>query len=225
MKTLRKVPGYFVSPLHCRGFTLVEMMVALIIMAVVSVLAWRAFDGVLLMEARSKNDFLAQNRLHLAATTLINDLVHLRPRPVRDQLGGQKGAYLAPAGDLAFEFTRGGLPDFDTMRGGIQRVGYGVEDGALIRRIWAVADLGPDTEIVDQVLVQGVDAIEVEQLDGNGDFMLDWPPLNQRVTLDTLPLAVRVTLVLEGGERWPILMPGLDSIGRGVGAVSGESND
>ena len=71
MKTLRKVPGYFVSPVHCRGFTLVEMMVALIIMAVVSVLAWRAFDGVLLMEARSKNDFLAQNRLHLAQCPLL----------------------------------------------------------------------------------------------------------------------------------------------------------
>src|SRR5690606_16113667 len=92
-----------------RGFSLVEMLVALMIMAIVSVLAWAAFDGVLAMEARSKEQFLAENRLQLAVAVIHNDLLHLRQRPARDPIGGQVGAYLAPWREFSLVFTRGGV--------------------------------------------------------------------------------------------------------------------
>lgn len=193
-----------------QGFTLVEILVALVVMSVVSVLAYRAFDGILDMEARSKTEFLQQNRLSLAASMMLNDLLHMRARPVRDILGGQLGAYLAPSGEYAVEFTRGGLPDFDTMRGGIQRVAYRVEGERLLRTVWPTVDRGPAPEPSDQVLASGVKSLAVEQLDSANQFVPVWPPINQASRVDSLPAMVRITLVTVDGDELPLLVPGSD---------------
>lgn len=193
----------------CRGFTLVEILVALLIMSVLSVLAYQAFDGILQMEARSKEDFLEENRRSLATSIILNDFLHMRPRPVRDQLGGIRNAYLAPSGDYVVEFTRGGLPDFDTMRGGIQRLGYRVENSQLIRTSWPTADAGATLEPLDQVLATGIREIRVEQFDGDSRFVPLWPPVNQNLTPDALPAMVRITLVTAAGDEQEILIPGL----------------
>ncbi len=196
-----------------QGFTLVEILVAMLIMAVVSVLAYNAFDGVLAMEERSKKEFLAENRRSLATSIVLNDLIHLRARPVRDQLGGVKNAYLAPSGEYAVEFSRGGLPDFPTMPGGLQRVAYRVADGQLIRTTWEVLDLGPATVVSDQVLATGIAALRVEQLDSRGQFIPVWPPLDeQQMAPEALPALVRLTLELEGGEEMRLLIPGPEGL-------------
>lgn len=194
-----------------QGFTLVEILVALLIMAVLSVLAYNAFDGILLVEKRSKEDFLAENRRGLATAIMLNDFFHLRSRPVRDQLGGTRNAYLAPSGDYSVEFTRGGLPDFPTMRGGIQRVAYRVEQGRLIRTVWDTVDAGSTTRLQDQVLANGISELRVEQLDSRGEFIPDWPPINENLQPEALPSLVKVTLLPENSEEITLLVPGPDS--------------
>ncbi len=187
-----------------------EILVALVVLSIVSILAYRAFDGILRLEARSKTEFLRENRLSVATSVMLQDLLHMRPRPVRDQLGGQLGAYLAPSGEYALEFTRGGLPDFDYMRGGIQRVAYRIDDGRLVRTAWRVADRGPETAHQDQVLASGLSRMDVEQLGEADRFLPAWPPANQSVQLDGLPAMVRVTLTTREGEQVRIMAPGPD---------------
>lgn len=193
-----------------RGFTLIEILVSLLIMGVMSVLAYSAFDGILALERRSKDDFLRHNRFSLASSILLNDLLHLRPRPVRDVLGGIEGAYVAPSGDHALVFTRGGLPDFDFMRGGIQRVAYRVEDQQLIRTVRTVSDSGPVAETHDQVLAAGVAAIAVEQFDASGALIPFWPPAGRAIDPDALPAMVRIILTTVAGDSVGILVPGPD---------------
>lgn len=192
-----------------QGFTLIEIMVALVIMAVIMVLAYQAFDGVLRMENRSKEAFLQENRRSLATSIVLNDFLHMRARPVRDQLGGIRNAYLAPSGIYAVEFTRGGLPDVASLRGGIQRLGYRVEAGKLLRTTWPTADAGAELLPEDQVLATGIDAFRIEQLGEDERFSPQWPPLNQNVAPEALPAMVRVTLVTEEGDEQVILIPGV----------------
>lgn len=207
------------------GFTLVEILVAMLIMAVLSVLAYNAFDGILLVESRSKEDFLAENRRGLATSIMLNDFFHLRARPVRDQLGGVRNAYVAPSGEYAVEFTRGGLPDFLTMRGGIQRVAYRAEDGQLIRTTWETVDSGPINIERDQVLATGVLDMTIEQLDLQGAFIPNWPPVNENLQPEALPVMVRIRLKLENSEDITLLVPGPDSSASAYARRGSEERD
>lgn len=190
-----------------QGFTLVELLVALVVMAFIAIISYGAFDNLLQVEERSKDLFIQQSRIYMAQSVILNDLLHLRARPVRDSLGGQIEAYLAPENAYQVAFTRGGLPDFESMRGGIQRVAYRVEEGKLIRTTWEVADQSPLTEKTDYVLTGGLNRLAFEQLDYQGNFSPIWPPLNQRTQLQALPVAVRVTFELEDGGTMELLIP------------------
>lgn len=215
-------PQRFMSPSRCRGFTLVEILVALVVMSVIMVLAYNAFDGILDMEARSKERFLEENRRSLATSIILNDFLHMRPRPVRDQLGGVRNAYLAPSGEYAVEFTRGGLPDFDTMRGGIQRVAYRVENDRLIRTTWPTADSGANPEPLDQVLAAGISGFQAEQLDGDNRFVPLWPPLNESLSMASLPAMVRITLQTTDGDSLELMVPGPQENVRSPGGALGD---
>lgn len=195
------------------GFTLVEILVALMVMAVLSVLAFQAFDGILALESRSKQTFLQENRRSLAVSIMLNDFLHMRARPVRDQLGGLREAYLAPSGDYVVEFTRGGLPDFDSMAGGIQRLAYRAEGGRLLRTTWQTADAGPTLRPEDQILATGIRDLRVEQLDSTNRFAPLWPPVNEGAEPGSLPPMVRITLATEEGDEIRLLVPGPDASG------------
>ncbi|MFA5549890.1 MAG: type II secretion system minor pseudopilin GspJ [Porticoccaceae bacterium] len=216
--------GHRPLPPGLRGFSLVEMLVALMIMAIVSVLAWAAFDGVLAMESRSKEQFLAENRLQLAVAVIQNDLVHLRQRPARDAIGGQGGAYLAPWREFALVFTRGGAAAHRAPGGSLERIGYRVEEGRLIRSHWQVVDEGPATERADQVLATGIDRLTVAQLDGNGDFTPFWPPANERLPPTAVPPLMRVSLLTLAGEEQVVLIPGPDNATFAVGPSGGDDD-
>ena len=84
------------------GFTLIEMLVAMMIFGVLSVLGYQAINSVLEVQHRNAVALDRQLQLQRLWTVLLNDIVHLRARPVRDELGAVERAYLAPApGKLA----------------------------------------------------------------------------------------------------------------------------
>lgn len=201
--------------IHNAGFTLVELLVALMVTSLVSVMAYAAFDGILTMEERSKSEFLRENRLQIATSIIVNDLLHMRARPIRDQLGGQDYAYISPSGDYAVEFSRGGLPHFETIPGGVQRLAYDVVDEKLVRTVWRVMDRSSTTDRFDHILTDGVSMITFEQLTGENQFTGNWPPINSPVALDALPSMVLVKLEQVSGETIEIKVPG-----PGMGAIS-----
>lgn len=190
------------------GFTLIEVLVALAIFGIVSILAYQAL-GQSLSNAELLNDRMARLRAVQQTMRLLgSDLTQLAPRPVRDPLDGTPSPALrtAPGTEFALELTRGGWPNPAGLpRGTLQRANYRIEDGELIRLHWNVLDPTLNSEPIATVLLDDVDSLYFNYLPPGGDWTNQWPPLGVSgpVALRLRPQVVEVvlTLVDEGEIR------------------------
>ncbi len=182
-----------------RGFTLLELLVAVAVFAVMSVLAYAGLASVL--DARRQTDAAAARlgEVQLAFTVLQRDLEQALNRSVRAEYGDRLRAFTAAAdGDPRLEFTRTGHANpLARPRSVLLRVAYGVEDDALYRLQWPVLDRAQDTRPHKFTVLEGVDRLEVRYLDSAGRWHEVWPPLRSDTAVETgLPRAAEVTLVL-----------------------------
>ena len=126
-----------------RGFTLIEVLVALAVFGVLSVLAYMS-----LAQTLSNSDMLTarMDRLQSIQRTmsyLSNELLQAVPRPVRVELSEAPVPALQSSlvSDFALQLTHGGWPNAaGTPRSTMQRTAYRIEDGELIRYHWNVLD-------------------------------------------------------------------------------------
>ena len=212
---------------HLKGFTLIEVMVALTLFSMLTILGYQAFSGVLAYNERNRTSYEAHNQLYKASFLLTQDLMHLRARPIRNRLGGRERAYTTADPDYAVKFTRGGVPSLaGSATGGLQRVAYSVSAaGELIRWTWPTLDAFTREEPFPRVVMESVSSLRVYQLNGRNEFEENWPPLNQRVSIDELPRMIRVELELNNGDRIERLIPGLQALPRQSGSNRHHSGD
>ena len=185
-----------------RGFTLIEVLVALALLALTAVLAWQATSALVDGEVRLTDEARRWRTLDLAFARLEADLRQAQPRAVRTP-AGLEPAWLSAVevnGASALVITRAG-PEFDVEPGTAgQRIGYRVRNDALEVVYWPSLDRARD-ESVAYRLVEGVAGFRVEQLGAAGQWLADWPRFGET----GLPRAVRVLLTLRSGEtleRW-----------------------
>ncbi len=194
------------------GFTLVEMMVALFVFALLAT----AGSAVLLSGLDAKETFAAREaslgRLYVARAIMKADFGQAVDRAVRDpdsgqSLGGFTGGY-----DLNQErlvsLVRSGWtnPSAALPRADMQFVRYRLEGDVLMRRAYARLDATGDTPYQDRALLAGVEAIEIRYFDG-ARWSPRWP-VSART--GRLPRAVSVELELAetGAVRQVFLVPG-----------------
>lgn len=191
------------------GFTLLEVIVAIAIFAVMYLIAHASFS-----EALNNRELLAehatrQESRQRALIFLAQDIEQIIARPVRDAFGDQQPAL---RGTLEyFEFTRLGWANpFDLRpRSQMQRVAYLLdEEQRLVRRYWPALDVNVGTEPVDMILLEGVDTLTFRYLaeDPNGDWQwFDiWPDIHLEQTPplhQPLPRSVEMEIRLEDGSR------------------------
>ncbi len=183
-----------------RGFTLLELLVALSIFALVSALAYGGLSSV--MQARTvtaiHSDQMA--RLQKAFNIMSRDLEQANGRAIRDSYGtAQSGFAASDYGGNALEFTRGGwnnpFPSAKRIRSYQQRVAYRVEEKNLMRVYWFDLDLDYDSPKFEAPVLAGVQGMELRFLDRDKKWQTGWPP--QGSEDQVLPRAVEVTLDLE----------------------------
>lgn len=203
------------------GFTLIEMLVALTVFSILSVMAYRALDGVLALDERSSNTLAADSAKHRAMAILLQDFLHIRPRVVRDERNDYQRAYEISE-EYTVRFTRGGLPMLASILAGMQRVAYSLnDDKELLRWVWPELDGTSDLEPQSKVLLTGVEEFLVEQLDKNNSFVNAWPPINEATELHGLPKMIRLTIELTDGSKLERLIPGVESSAARLGASAG----
>ncbi|MDF1613749.1 type II secretion system minor pseudopilin GspJ [Desulfurivibrio dismutans] len=186
------------------GFTLLELLVALALFSVLSMLTFTSIQAMLdsRQQTRLEADRLAAVQMTFARLEL--DLQQARARGVRDEYGNHRPAmYYGLNPDDGLSMTRGGRAVYVPGRAGnsLQRLRYRLEDGELFRETWPVLDRGPRLEPFSQRLLDGVEALEIRFLDQQGSWHERWPP--DTVQPGMPPAADRE----EGEEPPPVAFP------------------
>ncbi len=183
-----------------RGFTLVELLVAIAIFGVLAAIAYGGLRSVLTSEHSVDQ---AAERLRALQQTMLfigRDLAQISSRGIRDEYGVQQPPLLSQANALAvMEFTRGGWSNpAGQMRSSLQRIGYAVEEQTLIRYSWTVLDRAPDTKPQRLPLLENVVSMKMRFMDASHAWQAQWPlPTTAQSAPASLPLAAEVTIELK----------------------------
>lgn len=164
-----------VSCRSCRAFTLLEMMVALAIFAVIGVMSSRILAGVVELSDVVASRGEALGELQRAIAIVERDIEQGTRRSVRDGWGNAIHAIVA-GDEYLLELTRLGWQNpLAEPRSELQRVAYALRDDALLRLYWPVLDRAPETEPVIQVLLTGLEGASFVLHDSGGEEHRHWP--------------------------------------------------
>jgi general secretion pathway protein J len=185
------------------GFTLIEILIALAILALVGVLGYRAVSSLTDSEARLAAESERWRGLDALFARLESDMRATEPRDVRVG-NATEPAWAARAdafGNAEIRLARAG-PEFVLEPGSAgQRIGYRLRDGAIEVLYWPHLDEPAGVEPVAYALADRIARFDVGYLDGHGEWHDHWPLLGE----DAVPRAVRIVLTLDDGatvERW-----------------------
>ncbi len=189
------------------GFTLVELLVALAVFAILALLAYGGLSGMLNARAQSDERAEALRQLQLAYRTVERDIEQWVPREVRDEYGQAQPALIAGSEiGAALELTRGGWRNpAEQPRSTLQRVAYAVQDEKLLRSTWLSLDRAADAQADEQTLIEGVSELRLRFLDASDAWQERWPPAGQALTEEGTPAPAPVPRALEMvlvSERW-----------------------
>lgn len=187
-----------------RGFTLVEILVASAIAAILAAMCFTAMQQALENRERIRTAQARLIALQYTIRTLVQDFSQLAPRPVRVPVGeGYDAALVARRGaSTQVQFTRGGWGNpAGVQRASLQRVSYELRDGTLYRSFWTVLDAQTEPLPVQRALLDQVEGFTLRFMNDGRQWQDDWPPPqpggeNQMRFLRWRPVAVEVTLQL-----------------------------
>ena len=193
-----------------RGFTLVELLVAMSVVAVIGVIALTGLSTVLQQQAIAEERSQRWRDIQFAMHVITQDLAQLHPRTARDESGEtfKPSFQVGVTEQFAVEFSRGGWANPAGLpRGHVLRVAYDWEESGntLVRFHWPAVDRTLATPPVRTELLTGVEDMQIRLLDRSGQWHVAWPPLDMPApdSLVIPPRLVEFNLFLEDfGRLW-----------------------
>lgn len=169
-----------------RGFTLIEIVVAVSLLALLGVLGYRGLDAVRRTAAALEADTARWQEIALAVERLGNDVRQAVAVPGRDADDHPTPAWSTVGCELTLTRSAADAP--------LQRVGYRWRDGGLDLLTWPAHDASAPGRAYR--LLDAIPGCELAVLDRSNRWRSTWPAGDGAA----LPRALRVTLHLaEGG--------------------------
>lgn len=200
-----------------RGFSLIEVMIAVTVLAMISGLLFTAFSSL----KRSKegvqraSERYREGRMAMARITRELESAYVSKHvPLDQSLWVLKTWFKAhqdsPADRIDFNAFVNRRTDRDARQSDQAEISYYSEENPnktgqidLLRRISTRLDTEPSEGGKAEVLATDIDLFDLKYLDPLlGSWVEEWDSTTVVGQLDRLPLQIRVHLVLNGGERF-----------------------
>jgi general secretion pathway protein J len=209
-----------------RGFTLVEVIVAIGIFALLGLGCYRVLHGLSLARDTLTRSAGEQRKFLRAMMVINSDFTQLTPRKILDG-SGRTVAALDTHDDYLVEFSRIGVPNpLLLKRAKVARVAYrfskeftidtfqlddsvpsknaalkeAVGDGKqgyLVRYTWPVLDRGKDENPQVQIVMSGVNDFQMEFMDDKQHWGDEWPVIGAQTAAGLIELPYAIRIKLD----------------------------
>jgi general secretion pathway protein J len=185
------------------GFTLLELLVAMAIFAILGTLALSGYTELQQQSEYAEQRLERLREVQRAMQTIGQDLAQIEPRPIREPLGEALiPAVLATDSiEYGLQFTRAGWSNTAGLaRPTLQRVGYRLDGEGLWRDHWPVLDRTLVTEPTRVKLLGKVRSVRFRFMNAAREWVDRWPVsdgTNLAGSERLRPAAIEVVLELE----------------------------
>ena len=183
---------------HHKGFTLIEIVVALAVFAIVGTMAFGGLNAILKQQGALTERSDQIKELQIALKYLERDASQIVSRSVRDQFGDIQPAFSAPPfadNESSFvTFTYSGLRNpAGLTRSSLQRISYEISENQLIRHTWTRLDGIINEESRDSIILEDIEDVEWLFLNDGNTWVEQWPPINVQQSNTLLPRALSIS--------------------------------
>lgn len=204
-----------------KGFTLIEIIVAIGIFSLLSMGCYLTARGVISSRDRIIYNSDKIREFSRGFRIIDDDFKHIIVRGILDENGGLNPSYEKNPNDyenMAIEFSRTGYRNpLYLKRSKIIRVAYSVSDDLeekqlislgfseeeakklkdgkhLIRYVWPVLDRGDDNEPVMQLILKNIESFDVEYFNDEKNWLPDWPLTTNEDDQNVIPSALKIKI-------------------------------
>jgi general secretion pathway protein J len=157
-----------------QGFTLLEMLVAVAIFAVMAGIAYSSLNQTVKIGNQVSEAGHRLSELQFALSYFNRDWMQVSPRKIRNQYGDTENQIVLA--DNSISFTRSGWGNLlQHKRSELQRVQYQLVDNKLLRRHWRSLDQGIGEEPLTTVILSAVESFEIQFIDAEEQPINRWP--------------------------------------------------
>jgi general secretion pathway protein J len=182
---------------HERGFTLIEILIALFIFTIVSFLLMSSLRTIITAQSRTEEKALRLRDVQMAFLFMSRDIEQALNRPILNASGKEDAAFIGK--EKTFQLTHTGFanPLGVVRRSNLQRTIYTCNENVVERQVFPVLDQAPETKADVRTLLTNVTEARFQYLDHHGHLADKWPINNGED--QPLPRGVKISLTL---ARW-----------------------
>jgi len=177
-----------------RGFTLLEILIALFIFTVLSMMLASTLHNVINLQSHIEANATRLRKLQMGLLVISRDIKQAVNRPVLNSFGKEENAFIGTP--ESFTFTHAGFATQASgstnavVRSTLQRTRYVWHTQGIWRMTWETLDQTPESHPHSRQLLSNVSAAHFQYLDKEGHFSNHWE------AKEALPRAIRVFLTI-----------------------------
>jgi len=141
------------------GFTLLEIMIALFIFAILAITVSFGFHQIVTINEHVQKKMHRWNQIVLAFSMMQSDLNQMVPRPIENGDGQKMASFVNNI--ISVEFTTDVFnPSIKKGDSDLRRVSYTYSSGSLEKLTWPVLDRAKQTKPISKVILRGIDYVK-----------------------------------------------------------------